>query len=223
MCHSCIMADTLTAHTIWVEDPDTGEPLIVERDDEYVRIVREFHQGECQHIETEVRRMQLSNGAIQVRDCCTFCGSGVGLAKPQKDKAWVETLPLADPALINSYQTRRKAKHNAALLELARKQYAERGRFTKSYSAYLKSDAWKAKRALVLKRCGGVCEGCGVAKATEAHHATYEHLFGEYLFELLGLCHGCHEKITAEKRARWGIADEDSDEEFDELEDDEIF
>ncbi|QIG79754.1 hypothetical protein [Stakelama tenebrarum] len=174
------MADTLSPNTVWVEDPDTGEPLIVERDDEYVRIIREFHQNECQHIETEVRRIELSNGAIQVRDCCTFCGSGVGLAKPQKNKTWVNSLPWADPALVNSYQNRRNAEHNAALLALARKQYAERGRFTEAYTAYLKSDAWKAKRALVLKRCGGVCEGCGTAEATEAHHMTYDHLFNEF-------------------------------------------
>ncbi|GAB5349772.1 hypothetical protein [Alteriqipengyuania sp. 357] len=51
---------------------------------------------------------------------------------------------------------------------------------------------------------------------------TYDHLFNEFLFELLGLCHDCHERITAEKRARWGITDEDSDDDHGEPEAEDI-
>lgn len=60
------------------------------------------------------------------------------------------------------------------------------------------------KRALVLKRCDGMCEGCGVVKATELHHTTYEHLYNEFLSELLRLCHSCHDRITREGRTEMG-------------------
>ena len=40
------------------------------------------------------------------------------------------------------------------------------------------------------------------------HHWTYEHLFDELLFELYGLCHDCHERITSEKRNREAVARE---------------
>jgi hypothetical protein len=194
--------------TSWINDPDTGQPLIVEHDREYLDLLCAFDDRRCKHSETEVRRVKLSNGHCQVRDCCTSCGSAIGTAKRQNDKAWVTQLPWADAELVDSYEIKRAVEKEALILQLARKQYAERGRFTKAYEEYLTSDAWKAKRVLVLKRCGGLCEGCGVARATEVHHTTYEHLYNEFLFELLGLCHSCHDRISRERRAAMGIEDD---------------
>lgn len=107
-----------------------------------------------------------------------------------------------------TYKSRRDAEWQATLLDLARRQYAERGRFTESYSAYIRSDERKARRSLVLKRCGSVCEGCGIAEAVEVHHTTYYHLFNEFLFELIGLCHPGHERLTAERREDLGPLEE---------------
>ena len=61
------------------------------------------------------------------------------------------------------------------------------------YRSYLNSDAWKAKRAQVLKAAGGKCRRCG-ARATEVHHETYKRIFNERLSDLTALCRGCHEK-----------------------------
>lgn len=194
--------ETRVMATTWVDDPETGEALMVEYDRAYLDAIRAFHDSECGHGETDVRRVKLANGQFQVRDCCVDCGKGVGTAKPQKDKGWVASLPWADEALINSYENRRSDERQSILLRIARQQYAERGRFTQGYKTHLASDAWKAKRSLVLKRCGGICEGCGTEQATEVHHLTYRHLGNEFLFELLGLCHHCHDRITEENRAR---------------------
>lgn len=68
------------------------------------------------------------------------------------------------------------------------------------YSRYLGSPEWAAKRQLVFERAGGVCEGCGLAKATDVHHVTYEHRYEEFLFELLALCHPCHLRVHEERR-----------------------
>ncbi len=184
----------------FVTDPETGERLVVEHDESYSEIMGEFLASGCQHPARGTFRFRVSNGAVQVRECCTECGQAFGAALSQKDKAWVDTLPWLPDGMSADYFEDREAHKRHLLLELARKQHAERGEFTKSYTAYLASPEWAAKRALVLKKCGGVCEGCGVKPATEVHHHHYTHLFDEFLFELAGLCHGCHERITKERR-----------------------
>jgi 5-methylcytosine-specific restriction endonuclease McrA len=66
------------------------------------------------------------------------------------------------------------------------------------YEDYLASPEWAAKRELVLQREGYVCQGCGVARATQAHHVTYAHLRHEFLWELLAVCKECHTRYHAE-------------------------
>lgn len=56
------------------------------------------------------------------------------------------------------------------------------------------ADQEAAKRARVLLRAGRKCEGCG-EEATQVHHLTYEHVFEEFLFELIAVCRGCHERL----------------------------
>lgn len=199
----------------FVEDPVTGEVLAVEHTREYSQIVRAFHARECQHGETEAYRVRIANGATQVRNCCKHCGERVGTAISQKDKVWVEGLAWQSEDLSKSYSNRRAAERRTILLDLAKRQYAARGRFTESYSKYLQSDAWRSKRALIMKRCEGVCEGCGTAKATDVHHQIYDHLFDEFLFELVGLCRPCHDRLTKESRERLGISTADDSESAD--------
>ena len=43
---------------------------------------------------------------------------------------------------------------------------------TQQYREYLKSDAWRRKRYVVLKRDNWTCQSCG-AKATQVHHMRY--------------------------------------------------
>lgn len=213
--------DELIKHeggAIFVKDTETGEVLAVERDERYTNWSVEFWAAECKHEKTEIMRIPVAGGSIQVRACCTTCGDRVGNAMSQKDSAWVQTLPIFSGDTSTSYQTRRHAERHTLLLNLARTQYQERGKFTKTYKQYLQSPEWRAKRDLVFKRSGGLCEGCGTAKATEAHHRTYQHFGNEFLFELLALCHACHERIHADDAPE---ADNDSEgyEDFDEPDD----
>ncbi len=73
-----------------------------------------------------------------------------------------------------------------------------------AYIEYLKSEAWRIKRKLVMRRAGGVCEGCGINPADQVHHTTYDHVGhvepeGEFLFELLAVCTSCHSRIHKKK------------------------
>jgi len=64
---------------------------------------------------------------------------------------------------------------------------------TSRYSEYLKSDAWKTKRKLVLKRANYTCEGCGLEKTSlDVHHLTYERKGCELLTDLVAYCKKCH-------------------------------
>ena len=64
---------------------------------------------------------------------------------------------------------------------------------TKQYREYLKSDAWKRKRYVVLRRDNWTCQICG-AKATEVHHKKYaKYQIGKEPIQwLVSLCSPCH-------------------------------
>jgi 5-methylcytosine-specific restriction endonuclease McrA len=63
------------------------------------------------------------------------------------------------------------------------------------YHLYLASPEWQEKRRAVFEREGGICEGCRTEPIEHTHHLTYKHLFDEPLFDLAGLCEGCHRKV----------------------------
>jgi hypothetical protein len=69
------------------------------------------------------------------------------------------------------------------------------------YDRYLESPEWRARRKLVLRRAGGICEGCLERRATQVHHRTYEHVGDELCFELIAICDQCHDRVHADKRA----------------------
>lgn len=63
-----------------------------------------------------------------------------------------------------------------------------------SYEAYLKSEVWRIKRALVVKRALGRCENKGCDRALdEVHHLRYPRVWGnEPIHWLIGLCENHH-------------------------------
>jgi len=60
---------------------------------------------------------------------------------------------------------------------------------------YLKSEAWKRKRYIVLKRDNWHCVFCG-GKATQVHHKRYaKYNIGKEPIEwLVSVCKSCHDK-----------------------------
>jgi len=59
---------------------------------------------------------------------------------------------------------------------------------------YLKSDAWKRKRYIVLKRDNWRCVYCG-ARATQVHHKKYarKNIGKEPIKWLVSVCKPCHD------------------------------
>lgn len=135
-----------------------------------------------QHV-SALRRRQVGRG-VQYRMQCFDCGKAVGnaVAHAQAEREANGPIDDFDETLFE----------RGRLLVPAPPTPQDWERRRAEYEAYLDTPAWQAKRAKVLKRCGGVCEGCGEAPATQAHHLTYAHLGDELLFELVGLCRTCH-------------------------------
>jgi 5-methylcytosine-specific restriction endonuclease McrA len=63
------------------------------------------------------------------------------------------------------------------------------------YETYLQSDDWSERRALIMQRDRGVCQGCHKAPAQEVHHLTYENCGNEFLWELVAICRDCHRRL----------------------------
>ena len=118
---------------IRVKDPETGERLLVERDERYLKSENEFWDAECKHAETQFMRVPVARGSIQVRAVCTNCGERIGNALSQRDAQWVKSLPVFTGDVNESYQDRRYRERHTRLLSLARVQRAERGKFTVEY------------------------------------------------------------------------------------------
>ena len=61
---------------------------------------------------------------------------------------------------------------------------------------YLKSDAWRRKRYVVLKRDNWLCLYCG-DKATQVHHKRYakKNIGREPIKWLQSVCEKCHNKL----------------------------
>jgi len=64
------------------------------------------------------------------------------------------------------------------------------------YRDYLKSDEWKRKRYVVLKRDNWRCVYCG-GRASQVHHTKYaKYNIGREPIEwLVSVCKDCHESI----------------------------
>jgi 5-methylcytosine-specific restriction endonuclease McrA len=125
----------------------------------------------------------------QLRNYCDDCGRLVG-------GALKHSLAIADtPELSREEATRpeRLWREYAQQREIERRRHDEQWRA--SYEAYLLSPEWDDKRALVLKRAKGICEGCGEVPATEVHHLSYTHVGNEFLWQLVAVCRGCHARV----------------------------
>lgn len=155
---------------------------------------------DCAHENTNYRRRVRSNGALYIATQCADCGGhGRGQARAYpfsvlKERD-IQSLKAFDE---DAFKAREDAVWTAQRIQHA--QGAEERRAKRA--AYYETPQWRSIRARVLRRAGGLCEGCGIAEPTQAHHLTYEHFGEEFLFELLALCEPCHIRVHAEHKAR---------------------
>jgi hypothetical protein len=150
---------------------------------------------DCPHTNTQLvwndldREGNPKTGFRQLREQCQACGALVG-------GVLKHALATPDTPSVNAawmVEASKDWKRHWDRIHQEREREWERKRAR--YAEYLQSDEWRERRALVLERAEGLCEGCREKPATQVHHLTYDHIFNELLFELVAVCDDCHEHI----------------------------
>ena len=137
---------------------------------------------------SELRRRVIANGSIQFVAQCLTCGRSA--SNPVSRAALRNTnLPPWDDELAARYDQSRTSERES-----------EKSQWFAEHDRYLGTATWRAKRAAVMARAQGRCEGCGVKAATQVHHLTYEHWQDELLWELVAICAECHERVHSSRK-----------------------
>jgi hypothetical protein len=146
---------------------------------------------DCQHTKTELRRMSHCH---QIKLQCLDCGQGIGNAVKHTD---IE--PDVMSSIIEFDYEFRDYKNEQRTIEFQSEQARKREKWIEEagdtkgdYQEYLQSEKWRAMRLKIIKRDGGICQGCLTKPIEEIHHKTYDHKLNEFMFQLVGLCRECH-------------------------------
>lgn len=146
----------------------------------------------CGHKSSEVRLFKDAGGALHYKHQCVVCGSSTGGNSISKATA-AKIKPLDE---IKPWDhTREQLFSSAAEAAISSTSEAESAEWWARYNEYLNSPEWKMRRALVMNRANGICEGCLSRPAEQVHHKTYEHVTEEFMWELVAICEPCHERI----------------------------
>ena len=165
----------------------------------------------CEHVRQEMRIKVTTAGSRMVQTQCLECGCRLGglSIREAERRGLLDTLPPFDDSLWPAYSRRRDAFHKWQLEQRLACQPAGEEAWRRGYEEHLRSDRWRELRRLVLARAGGVCEGCGLARAVQVHHIVYPTQYGrgwgqEMLWELRAVCLACHEAVTAGQSTQKG-------------------
>lgn len=148
---------------------------------------------ECFHEQTELRRMVMKGGSAHFGLQCLRCGVSARFV-PSSEVKNPDAVPEYDYGLKDAYRAELERK-KAEIRERHRMQTSYKVERELWYAEYLQTPEWRDRWQLVMDRAKGVCEGCGKSKARQVHHLTYEHAGNEFLWELVAICHACHERV----------------------------
>ncbi|WFE77300.1 HNH endonuclease [Roseinatronobacter sp. S2] len=185
-----------------INHPDRDERVELRGDlaGKYLAEMKGHRDAECRHPDVEIRAQTISDGRTQCKRQCLICGAPVGSAAKKQDG-----LPPWNEDALNTYMDARDIAQKAIrreYIQLHEQEIAvleaKSGDWQAQYEAYRRTPLWQAKRARVLKRANGLCEGCLEAAAVVVHHLTYANMGDELFFQLVALCRDCHTKAHPE-------------------------
>ena len=160
---------------------------------------------ECQCSDTRVVKRVIASGSTRFERQCQRCGNSRAVAKASLTWRDKQEAGEYEKSLIENWQKKVSDFYERRRQECAAFQQQQNAAWWARYSEYLESDKWKLKSRKVIER-DKTCQACLTREARQAHHLTYDHVFDEPLFDLVGVCVQCHDKITAMDRARRGVA-----------------
>jgi hypothetical protein len=146
---------------------------------------------DCEHKDMELRNMTHCN---QIKMQCLTCGRSVGNAFRHSSIApeVLATMQEFDYEFRDLIEERRAEIFKAKVVSRQVQEQLSAAERRSKYEAYLRTPEWRQKRAKVIDRENGLCQGCRERRIEEVHHATYANLGNELLFQLIGLCSPCH-------------------------------
>jgi hypothetical protein len=168
----------------------------------------------------EQRVRHYKSGIVHYMTQCTTCGAAFGQPFSKKLVADLATIKPFDEEFekksnAEDYKRMEELSERIKKLREIRKQLKANyfknilkldfDHFESAYQAYLNSQAWQIKRQTILKRDNYLCQYCKSYEATQVHHLCYDNLGNESDFELLSVCHPCHQIIHGieENRFLW--------------------
>lgn len=151
---------------------------------------------ECAHPQTRLTQRRDSLGRSSVVRQCLNCGDSRGAVNKATQPQWFN-LPVFDEALRQRWHKLRSDWWEQRRQNYEAGRLAEQMEFWRRYDAHVtqRSPKWQALCRRVRERCKNTCEGCAAALVDHVHHKTYANLGDELLFQLVGLCEACHEKV----------------------------
>lgn len=170
-----------------------------------LRIAHDQHREKfkCMHEKKELRRRTLKDGTFSYVEQCIKCGHS-GRAMPAKvafEISGGQEIPDFDNSLQTEWRLAENREANSIRTKLESQDELARKEFWSWYEIYLSSEKWKSKRKKVLERAKGICEGCRENKSEEVHHLSYKNKGNEFLFELVAVCIGCHDRLHSKHLA----------------------
>ena len=163
----------------------------------------------CQNSNLEIVNRPLSDGRPRFIYQCLDCGESNGSAIAYS--YIVDTFGSLDtPPYFNEHllEAKRQERYEERLQQHSEKLLNGLTQWQREANEYYRSPKWKDRRGKVLRRDGYVCQACQQNAASEVHHLTYSHWRNEPLFDLVAVCHSCHENITRMDRENRGIQQE---------------
>jgi hypothetical protein len=161
----------------------------------------------------ELRKRTVRLGGIQFVKQCLRCGaattSPLATAKAIEANGGIEPPPF-DDALEVKWRKDGQEGEKKITGDFDSREELRTAEFHNWYDVYLSSDEWADKKSKVMQRANNLCEGCGDARAQVVHHMSYKNVGEEFLFELVALCHPCHERYHKNDGSTEGYADTES-------------
>ncbi len=173
----------------------------------------ELYRKNChfdKNCQPEPRIRIFQNGATHYVTQCNICGFSFGQPYPKKLFKDSDGIKMFDEEFEKKYYEEahkemfERTKIQKKLGQLRKQLKADYFKsvlklpfdnFEIAYGAYLNSSAWQIKRKQILGRDNYLCQFCKEEKATQVHHLSYDNLGNECEFELLSVCHSCHQII----------------------------
>lgn len=141
----------------------------------------------CPHDKRVYRVYKNAGGRDEVRHQCLRCGErGKPISKARQQTLGLIVAELAPCEPDDNERRSESYRQN---------EETRRQKWFAVYRQYLQSPAWLSVRQRVLARDQKQCQGCLQEEAVEAHHLTFAHIGGEFLFELVAIGVRCQAKL----------------------------